>query len=162
MAKKKLQDAISSGIDKLFSVNDTQEAQATEQAQETQDVVKAQKTVKTHKAEQVQKTIEAYAAAEAQKARLVSGAEQAAEAADAAPDDIMAAQEARRTMGRKGYKMQRMNISLTPKEYDFVRIMAAVAGKSMTVFIGDLIDEAAERNADTYAAAKQLLAGIRK
>lgn len=74
---------------------------------------------------------------------------------------MTAAAEARKTAGRKGYKMQRLNISLTPSEYDYVQIMAGVTGKSQTRFIGDLISREAERNADIYRQAKELIKNAR-
>lgn len=75
--------------------------------------------------------------------------------------DRREAAEARRTQGRKGYKLQRLNISLTPSQYDYVRTMAAISGKSQTCFIGELIDRAAEENRTTYNRAKELLGSVK-
>lgn len=131
-AKKDLTGAISTGIDRLFSANDPQHAQP---AQMTQEVKK------THKAAEV--TDEQRAADVDEMAAMIEAA------------------EARKTAGRKGYKMQRLNISLTPSEYDYVQIMAGVTGKSLTRFIGDLISREAERNADVYQQAKELIKNAR-
>lgn len=127
-AKKDLTGAINTGIDRLFSANDTQQAQATQQAKQP------------HKAGEVP---------DEQRAADVD--EMAA---------MTAAAEARKTAGRKGYKLQRLNISLTPSEYDYVRIMSSVTGTSQTRFIGDLIRHEAERNADTYNKAKELIKNV--
>lgn len=134
-AKKDLKGAITTGIDKLFSANDPQKGQETQQAQMTQE---AQHTRK---------------AGEVPKAQLEADIEEMAA--------MTAAAEARKTAGRKGYKMQRLNISLTPSEYDYVQIMAGITGKSLTRFIGDLISREAERNADTYRKAKELISNAR-
>lgn len=134
-AKKNLQGAISSGIDRLFSANDPQQAADTQPAQMTQEVQKP------HKAEEV------------------SDEQRAADLAEM--ERMTAAAEARKTSGRKGYKMQRLNISLTPSEYDYVRIMAGVTGKSQTRFIGDLISREASANSETYRKAKELIENAR-
>ena len=131
-AKKDLTGAISTGIDRLFSANDTQQAQ---QAQMTQQ------------------------AAQPHKANDVTDEQRAADIDEMA--EMTAAAEARKTAGRKGYKMQRLNISLTPSEYDYVQIMAGVTGKSLTRFIGDLISREATRNQDVYQQARELIKNAR-
>ena len=131
-AKKDLTGAISTGIDRLFSANDTQQAQ---QAQMTQQ------------------------AAQPHKANDVTDEQRAADIDEMA--EMTAAAEARKTAGRKGYKMQRLNISLTPSEYDYVQIMAGVTGKSLTRFIGDLISREATRNQAVYQQARELIKNAR-
>lgn len=131
-SKKDLTGAINSRIDKLFSAND---AEDTQQAPMTQEVSKAHK------------------AGEVSQAQLTEDIK--------AMQDLTEAAEARKTQGRKGYKMQRLNISLTPSEFDYVSIMAGLTGKSMTRFIGDLISQEAERNADAYRQAKELIKNVR-
>ena len=131
-AKKDLTGAISTGIDRLFSANDPQQAQPAQVTQEVQ---------KPHKAEEVP------------QAQLEADLDAMAA--------MTAAAEARKTAGRKGFKMQRLNISLTPSEYDYVRIMAGVTGKSQTRFIGDLIDKDRAANAATYEKAKELISDAR-
>ncbi len=135
-AKKDLTGAISAGIDRLFSVHDQHQT-----AVEEQQAQEMQPTAQLHKAGEVSDT---------QRAADVD--EMAA---------MIAAAEARKTAGHKGYKMQRLNISLTPSEYDYVQIMAGITGKSMTRFIGDLISAEAERNADTYKKAKEIIKNAR-
>ena len=135
-AKKNLQGAISTGIDKLFSANDAQQAAEAQPAQMTQEVQKPH------------------------KAGEVSDEQRAADLEEMAK--MTAAAEARKTSGRKGYKMQRLNISLTPSEYDYVQIMAGITGKSLTRFIGDLISREASANSDAYQKAKEIIANARK
>lgn len=133
--KKDLTGAISTGIDRLFSANDTQKAVDAQKAQMTQEAQQP------HKANEVQ---------------------QAQLAADVLEmENMTAAAEARKTQGRKGYKLQRLNISLTPSEYDYIQTMAGITGKSLTRFIGDLISREAENNADTYRKAKELVKNAR-
>lgn len=134
-AKKDLTGAISTGIDRLFSANDPQTAADAQPAQMTQQ------------------------AAQLHKAGEVTDEQRAADIDEMAA--MTAAAEARKTAGRKGYKMQRLNISLTPSEYDYVQIMAGVTGKSLTRFIGDLISREAERNSEVYQQAKELIKNAR-
>ena len=131
-AKKDLTGAINTGIDRLFSANDPQQEQQTQQTQEV---------THPHKAEEV------------------SNEQRAADVDEMAA--MTAAAEARKTAGRKGYKMQRLNISLTPSEYEYITIMAGITGKSLTRFIGDLIDRDKAANADTYKKAREIINNAR-
>ena len=140
-AKKDLTGAINTGIDRLFSVNDPQKAQNAQPAQMTQEAQNTKQAQAQHKAGEVSQE------------QLTADLDEMAA--------MTAAAEARKTAGHKGYKMQRMNISLTPSEYDYVQIMAGVTGKSLTRFIGDLISREAERNAETYQKAKELIKNVR-
>ena len=94
------------------------------------------------------------------KASEVSDEQRAADLEEM--EKMTAAAEARKTAGRKGYKMQRLNISLTPSEYDYVQIMAGITGKSLTRFIGDLISREAAANSEAYQRAKEIIANARK
>lgn len=128
-AKKDLTGAISMGIDRLFSANDTQQAQVTQQVKQPH------------------------------KAGEVPNEQRAADVDEMAA--MTAAAEARKTAGRKGYKMQRLNISLTPSEYEYIQVMAGITGKSLTRFIGDLIDRDKAANAETYQKAKEIISNAR-
>lgn len=72
--------------------------------------------------------------------------------------EILQAQEERKTQGRKGMKLQRMNISLTPSEYEHLRLMAAITGQSATRYIGALIQKDAADKKELADKAKALLA----
>lgn len=67
------------------------------------------------------------------------------------------AQETRRTQGRKGLKMQRMNMSFTPSNMDYLKIMAGVNGMTITRFMNYLIEQHAEANAARYQKAKEIM-----
>jgi len=69
--------------------------------------------------------------------------------------------EARRTQGRKGYKMPRMNISLTPSGVGYVKVMAGITGKSVTQYISDIVDKDAAANAERYQKARELMEDAR-
>lgn len=65
-------------------------------------------------------------------------------------------QEEQKTQGRKGIKMQRINMAFTPSNIDYIRVMAAIRGQTMTQFVNALITQDKEKNGSTYAAAKEL------
>ncbi len=140
-AKKNLQGAINAGIDRLFSAND----------KATHEAAYAQMKDVTQEAEEKQTPHKAAEVSQEQRAKDIEDMTAKIEAA-----------EARKTAGRKGFKMQRLNISLTPSEFEYVRIMAGITGKSQTRFIGDLISREAERNADAFKKAKEIIEDARK
>lgn len=74
---------------------------------------------------------------------------------------MLEAAEEHKTQGRKGFKMPRLNISLTPSGMDYVRVMAAISGKSVTRYISDLIDREAANNAAIYEQAKEIIKNAR-
>ena len=59
------------------------------------------------------------------------------------------------TQGRKGAHMQRMNISISPQNAEFVRVMASVSGVPQTEFINRIIADYRQRNAEVYEQARQ-------
>lgn len=76
------------------------------------------------------------------KARKVYTEEEAREAANEM-----------RTSGRKGVKLQRINLACTPENYEFIQIMSKVRGQKLSEFINDIITTAREKNADIYRQA---------
>ena len=73
--------------------------------------------------------------------------------------ETQAVQEAQATQGRKGMKMQRINMAFTPSNIDYIRVMAAIRGQTMTQFVNALITQDRERNVEAYDAAKKLTEG---
>lgn len=67
------------------------------------------------------------------------------------------AQENRRTQGRKGYKMPRMNMSFTPSNMDYLKTMAGIHGMTVTRFMNHIIEQHAEANAARYQKAKEIV-----
>lgn len=75
----------------------------------------------------------------------------------ATPQEIKEAQEAQRTQGRRGFKAMRINMAFTPTNSDYIRVMAAIRGMTMTAFVNDVMAREVERNGETYRAAKALI-----
>lgn len=76
--------------------------------------------------------------------------------------DAQAAQEVQEeqaTQGRKGAKMPRINMAFTPSNIDYIRVMAAIRGQTMTQFVNALITQDREQNGAAYEAAKELTKG---
>lgn len=125
--KKDLAGAIR-GADLFFTANDTQQAQDVQQAQEARKTYKAQEASK----EQLEATIQEMQA-------------------------YIEAQETRRTQGRKGLKMPRMNMSFTPSNMDYLKTMAGINGMTITRFMNHVIEQHAEANAARYQKAKEIM-----
>ena len=152
MARKKdLQGAITRGVDLMFSANDEQAAEApvAVEAQDTQEAVEqeAQEAIQVHEAKQ------AYKAQDVTPEALTS--------AIADMEAKIEAAEARRTQGRKGFQLPRLNITLTPSGVEYVRVMAGITGKSVTRYISDIVDRDAAANAERYQKAKELMQDAR-
>ena len=148
-AKKDLTGAISRGVDRLFSANN---------AQDTQEVVKAGQAAQAAEPIQAAELPKPHRAQDVDPAAFASTIKDMESAIEADAERKRAAAEARRTQGRKGYAMPRLNISLTPSGYEYVQVMARLNGKSVTRYISDLVDKDAEKNAERYRKAKELLA----
>ena len=152
MARKKdLQGAITRGVDLMFSANDEQAAEApvAVEAQDTQEAVE----------QEAQEVIQVQEAKQAYKAQDVTP--EALTSAIADMEAKIEAAEARRTQGRKGYQLPRLNITLTPSGVEYVRVMAGITGKSVTRYISDIVDKDAAANAERYQKAKELMQDAR-
>lgn len=64
--------------------------------------------------------------------------------------------EGMNTQGRKGMKLDRMNMAFSPANYDYIRVMSAIRGQSMTQFVNDIIMEDRQKNGKVYRMAKEL------
>lgn len=139
MAKKKdLAGAITRGADLFFSVNDEQ-----------QEAAEAQQVTEAQEAQEAQEAPKAYKAQEATKEQL--------EAVVYTMQEQIEAAEARRTQGRKGLKMPKMNMSFTPSNMEYLRVMAGVNGMTVTRFMNYIIEQHAAANAERYKKAKELM-----
>ena len=65
--------------------------------------------------------------------------------------------EATQTQGRKGAKLPRINMAFTPKNLEYLRIMAGLRGQSVTRYVNALVEQDMELNRVAYDAAKQLI-----
>lgn len=64
--------------------------------------------------------------------------------------------QAQGTQGRKGQKMPRINMAFSQENLDYLRVMAALQGKSITSYVNGLVREDRARNTDSYEAAKEI------
>lgn len=74
--------------------------------------------------------------------------------------EVQTAQGEQRTQGRKGMKMQRINMAFTPANIDYIRVMAAIRGQTMTQFVNAIIAADKAENGDAYEAAKKITEGL--
>lgn len=58
-----------------------------------------------------------------------------------------------KTSGRKGCKLPRINLALSPEIHDYVRTMSRVQGITITEFINSIIAEYMAENRDIYDKA---------
>lgn len=71
--------------------------------------------------------------------------------------EVLEAQEAGQTQGKKGMKQKRINMAFTPSNLDFIRVMAGISGKTMTQYVNSVIEAERERNGEKYRKAKDLM-----
>ena len=58
--------------------------------------------------------------------------------------------QARRTAGRKGMKLPRINLALTPEMYEYLRAMSKAAGMTYTEFIDKILRDHKAEHAAIY------------
>lgn len=61
--------------------------------------------------------------------------------------------EERRTAGRKGVKLPRVNVAFSPAVYDYVKTMARATGTTYTDFINAVLKQHMDEHGDTYKKA---------
>ena len=78
------------------------------------------------------------------------------------PDEreVQEAQEALQTQGRRGFKMQRINMGFTPTNLDYIRVMSKAKGMSQTQFVNAIIDKHREAAGERYEQIKELLGDL--
>lgn len=69
-------------------------------------------------------------------------------------EEIQLAREQRRTRGRKGVKMLRINMAFTPEIHEYIRTMAQVRGQTVTQFTEAVFRKSMEDNAEIYEQVK--------
>lgn len=67
-----------------------------------------------------------------------------------------AAPESVGTQGRKGAKLPRINMAFPSDSLEYLRVMAALRGVSITKYVNDLVAQDKCRNEEIYKAAKSL------
>ena len=61
-----------------------------------------------------------------------------------------------KTAGRKGLKLQRLNIAFAPEKYEYLRLMSAMTGMSYSEFINEVLETHKRQHEATYIEALQL------
>jgi hypothetical protein len=77
-----------------------------------------------------------------------------AERRTADPEKEQEARAALATQGKKGYKLQRINMAFTPDNIDYLRLVSKAKGLTMTQFVNEIIDRERERNSDILEQLK--------
>lgn len=67
------------------------------------------------------------------------------------------ARESQKTQGRKGCKMQRINMAFTDSNYEFIHVMSRLKGITYTDFVNELLTEYREEKCDVYKEAQALI-----
>lgn len=65
------------------------------------------------------------------------------------------------TQGRKGAKLNRINMAFLPDVYDYLRVMSKLNGWTMTRMCNEIVTKHMENNKDVYEAAKKLQGQIK-
>lgn len=71
--------------------------------------------------------------------------------------DTIEEYDARKTQGKAGMKLERMNMGFSKENYEFLRVMAGIHKMSITKYVNHLIEDERRRSADLYAKAKELM-----
>ena len=62
-----------------------------------------------------------------------------------------------RTQGRKGCKATRINMAFTPENHEFIKVMAAITGKTMTEFANLVIERYRTEHPEIFQQAKSII-----
>lgn len=73
------------------------------------------------------------------------------------PEEIKEAKKHRKTQGKKGMKLTRINMAFDPELYDYIRVMARVYGGTITDFVNVIVKRSYEADRETYEKAKQFI-----
>ena len=65
-----------------------------------------------------------------------------------------------RTQGRKGCKIQRVNMAFSADNYDFLRTVSKLKGDSITNFVNFIVEKYRADHSDVYEQAKKLIEGL--
>lgn len=74
--------------------------------------------------------------------------------------DTIEAYDAKKTQGKAGKKLERMNMGFSTENYEFMRVMAGIHGMSITKYCNSLIEAERQRSAELYRKAKELMKGV--
>lgn len=74
--------------------------------------------------------------------------------------EVQEAQEALRTQGRRGIKLQRINMGFSPSNMDYIRTMSKAKGLTQTQFVNQVLDKHREDAGEAYTKIKELLGDL--
>lgn len=74
--------------------------------------------------------------------------------------EVQEAQEALQTQGRKGIKLQRINMGFTPSNMDYIRTMSKAKGLTQTQFVNQVLEKHREDAGEAYEKIKELLGNL--
>lgn len=138
-AKKDLRTAAAKGADLFFSAADAANTGNTDD---------------THNAESTGNTVQPHRAQDEKPAQLAETIEEMTAAIEA--------DEARKQERKRAKREEiRVNIAITPRGYEYARIMGSICGKGMGRFISDLLDREATTNNAAFLQAKELIKNVR-
>ena len=75
----------------------------------------------------------------------------------ASPQEAAERAEELKTQGRKGCKAVRINMAFTPSNYEFIKVMAAASGRSMTEFTNLVISAYQREHPEIMEEARHCL-----
>ena len=75
---------------------------------------------------------------------------------EASPEEAAQRRKEGRTRGKKGAKMDRINMTFTSDNYEYLRIMGGLKGLNRTQFCNEVIAEHREQHAEEYEQALKL------
>lgn len=78
----------------------------------------------------------------------------------APPEEAAQRKAERKTQGRKGVKLPRINLALSSENYDYVRVMARMTGQTQIDFVNFIIDKHRTEHPEQYEIAKKLLESL--
>ena len=71
-----------------------------------------------------------------------------------AKKDYLTSLDEQKTQGRKGYKMQRINMAFTPDNIQFIRDMSKAKGMTMTQYVNGVLNKEREKNSNYLKTLK--------
>lgn len=77
--------------------------------------------------------------------------------AAASPEEAAQRKASMKTQGRKGCKGDRINMILTPENYDFIRVMSRLKGQTHTEFVNSVLEKCRLENPEVYQEAKNII-----
>lgn len=75
----------------------------------------------------------------------------------ASPEERAERLEDMRTQGRKGCKSTRINMAISPTNYEYVKVMAGVTGRSITKTVNEIIAQHRQDHPEMYEKAKAII-----